>query len=307
MDEIILHHYPPSPVSEKVRIALGIKGLAWRSVEIPRVPPKPDVMPLTGGYRRTPIMQIGADIYCDSQCILRELQRRHPEPSFYPGGAAGLPWGISRWTDALFDTAVRLSMGANADKLPEDFAKDRVRLFFGPSGDLKKVQADIPHTAAQLRAQFGWIDERLAGGRRFILGDHPGLPDALTYYLVWFVRGRWQGGPGLLSEFPALEAWEQRVKAIGHGRPTDMTSTEAIEVARGSQPTTPQRDDPRDPQGLKPGQRVTVTPDLDSGEPAVAGLVRLVERDSIAILREDPRVGTVCVHFPRVGYRVAVA
>ena len=116
MDEIILHHYPASPVSEKVRVGLGIKGLAWRSVEIPRVPPKPDVMPLTGGYRRTPIMQIGADIHCDSQCILRELQRRHPEPSFYPGGAGGLPWGISRWTDALFDTAVRISMGAIAWK-----------------------------------------------------------------------------------------------------------------------------------------------------------------------------------------------
>ena len=307
MDEIILHHYPPSPVSEKVRVALGIKGLAWRSVQIPRVPPKPDVMPLTGGYRRTPIMQIGADIYCDSQCILRELQRRHPEPSFYPGGAAGLPWGISRWTDALFDTVVRISMGANADKLPEDFAKDRVRLFFGPSGNLKKVQADIPHAATQLRAQFGWMDDRLAGGRRFMLGDNPGLPDALAYYLVWFIRGRWEGGPGLLSEFPALETWEQRVKAIGHGRPTEMTSGEALDIARASQPATPQHEDPRDPQGLKTGQKVTVVPDLDSGEPQVAGIVRSVERDSIAILREDPRVGTVCVHFPRVGYRVATA
>jgi glutathione S-transferase len=307
MDEIILHHYPASPVSEKVRVGLGIKGLAWRSVEIPRVPPKPDVMPLTGGYRRTPIMQIGADIYCDSQCILRELQRRHPEPSFYPGGAGRLPWGISRWTDALFDTAVRISMGANADKLPEDFLKDRMRLFFGPNADVKKVQADLPHTAAQLRAQFGWIDERLASGRRFVLGDQPGLPDALTYYLVWFIRGRWQNGPAMLSEFPALEGWEQRVKAIGHGRPTEMTSSQAIEVARASQPTTPQRDDPRDPQGIKAGQKVTVAPDLDSGETAVAGVVRLVDRDSIAILREDPRVGTVCVHFPRVGFRVAIA
>jgi glutathione S-transferase len=307
MDEIILHHYPPSPVSEKVRVGLGIKGLAWRSVEIPRLPPKPDVMPLTGGYRRTPIMQIGADIYCDSQCILRELQRRHPEPSFYPGGAGGLPWGISRWSDALFDTAVRISMGANADKLPEDFLKDRMRLFFGPGADVKKVQADLPHTAAQLRAQFGWIDERLASGRRFILGDQPGLPDTLAYYLVWFIRGRWQSGPAMLSEFPALEGWEQRVKAIGHGRPTEMTSSEAIEVAHASQPTTPQRDDPRDPQGIKAGQKVSVAPDLDSGEPAVGGVVRLVDRDSIAILREDPRVGTVCVHFPRVGFRVVVA
>ena len=76
MSEIILHNYPESPVAEKVRIALGIKGLEWLSVKIPRIPPKPLLMPLTGGYRRTPVMQIGADIYCDSQCIIRELERR---------------------------------------------------------------------------------------------------------------------------------------------------------------------------------------------------------------------------------------
>ncbi len=304
MSEIILHHYPPSPVSEKVRVALGIKGLAWRSVEIPRVPPKPDVVPLTGGYRRTPIMQIGADIYCDSQCILREVQRRFPEPSFYPAAAAGLPWAISRWTDALFDLVARLVLGANAAQLPEAFAVDRARLFLGPGGDLKTLQPDLPHVAAQLRAQFGWIDERLAGGRPFLLGNEPGLPDALGYYLVWFVRGRWQGGPALLAEFSALEAWEQRVKAIGHGRPAPMTSVEALDAARAAEPATPEQGDPRDPQGLTPGQRVTVVTDLDSGETPVAGTVRLVSRDTIAILREDPRVGTVCVHFPRVGYRV---
>jgi glutathione S-transferase len=303
--EIILHHYPPSPVSEKVRVALGIKNLAWRSVEIPRVPPKPDVMPLTGGYRRTPIMQIGADVFCDSQCILRELQRRYPQPSFYPAGADGLPWGIGRWTDALFETAVRISLGANAAQLPEDFARDRVRLFLGPTGSLAQVQADIPHAAAQVRAQLGWMEERLAGGRRFMLGEQPGLPDAMCYYLVWFVRARWQGGPAMLAEFPALEAWAQRVKAIGHGRPSPLRSGEAVEIARAAEPETPERADPRDPQGLAPGQHVTVVPDLDSGETPVAGEIRLVERDRIALLREDPRVGRVCVHFPRVGYRVA--
>jgi len=123
--------------------------------------------------------------------------------------------------------------------------------------------------------------------------------------LVSFVRGRWQGGPGLLSEFSALEAWEQRVKAIGHGTASAMTSGEAIQVARSSQPTTPEQGDPKDPQGLRPGQTVSVVADLDSGESLLVGRVRLVERDIIAILREDERVGTVCVHFPRVGYRVA--
>ena len=74
MTELILHHYPQSPVSEKVRVVLGLKGLSWRSVEIPRLPPKPDLMPLTGGYRMTPVMQLGADVYCDSQCIIREIE-----------------------------------------------------------------------------------------------------------------------------------------------------------------------------------------------------------------------------------------
>ena len=35
MAEIILHHYPLSPYSEKIRLALGLKSVPWKSVEIP--------------------------------------------------------------------------------------------------------------------------------------------------------------------------------------------------------------------------------------------------------------------------------
>ena len=146
MSEVIFHHYPPSPFSEKVRIGFGIKKLSWRSVEIPRVPPKPELMPLTGGYRRTPVMQMGADIYCDTQCILRELQRRFPEPTFYPGGADGLPWAINRWTDVVFDAAAGVILGAAADQLPEAFAKDRGRLYFGPAAfQTQRTAAEVTH------------------------------------------------------------------------------------------------------------------------------------------------------------------
>ncbi len=305
MNDLILHNYPASPVSEKVRIVLGMKGLAWRSVEIPRVPPKPDVMPLTGGYRRTPIMQMGADIYCDSQCILREIERRFPQPSMFPHSNEGMSWAIVRWTDSLFDLAARLLIGANTDQLPEAFVKDRAPLFFGPNWDIEQVKADVPHVIAQLRAQFGWIDAQLAHGQAFTLGAKPGLTDAAAYYLVWFVRARWQGGPALLAQFPAIEAWEKRVAAIGHGRPSEMSSTDAIEVARANQTSTPEHSDPDEPQGWVVGQKVGVRSDLNSGESMVIGTVRSVRPDTIAILRDDPRVGTVCVHFPRVGYRIA--
>jgi glutathione S-transferase len=309
MTGIILHQYPQSPVAEKVRVGLGIKGLAWASVEIPRIPPKPLLMPLTGGYRRTPVMQIGADIYCDSQCILREIERRYPSPTFYPGGADGMAWGVSRWTDGeLFSQIFTLFMYAAGDNVPQAFAEDRGRLYLGPdwAAGLKGGQEALPHLVAQIRAQFGWMDQRMATGRRFMLGDAPGLPDALAYHLVWFLRGRWSGGPAFLSQFPALEAWETRVRALGHGVATPMTAEAALAVARGAESTVASSGDPLDPQGLKPGMEVSVAPDFDGGEEAVPGRIRALDRETIVIERDDPQTGQVCVHFPRVGYRVVI-
>jgi len=307
MTDIILHHYPQSPVTEKVRVALGLKNLSWRSVTIPRIPPKPDLMPLTGGYRRTPVMQVGADIYCDSQCILHEIDRRHPEPTFYPGGGFGLPWALGQWTDrVLFDLVVRVILGHAPDDLPKEFAADRGRLYFGPDWDLKKVQADLPHTLAQLRVHFGWLNERLAHGRDFILGE-PGLPDLFAYYNIWFLRGRWPEGAEFLSQFPALVAWEERVRAIGHGDPTDMDAREALEIARNCEPRTPQGGDSLDPQGLKPGMTVSIVPEGDGGDPEVTGTVHAVSRQTIAIAHENERTGPICIHFPRAGYRIRVS
>src|ERR1700742_3341774 len=80
MADLILHHYPNSPFAEKVRVGLGLKQLAWKSVIIPNMMPKPDLMPLTGGYRKTPVLQVGADIYCDTQLIMLEIERRCPKP-----------------------------------------------------------------------------------------------------------------------------------------------------------------------------------------------------------------------------------
>lgn len=106
--QIILHNYPQSPVAEKIRVALGIKQLTWHNVEIPRLPPKPFLTALTGGYRRTPVMQIGADIYCDSHCIIRELEKRYPSPTFMPSADTGLMWCLGRWTDGeLFSLGVK--------------------------------------------------------------------------------------------------------------------------------------------------------------------------------------------------------
>ncbi|MEM9141132.1 MAG: glutathione S-transferase family protein [Pseudomonadota bacterium] len=307
MTDIILHNYPQSPVAEKVRKGLGLKGLAWHDVEIPRLPPKPDLVTLTGGYRRTPVMQIGADIYCDSQCILREIQRRHPDPTFFPGGAQGMAVAVSRWTDGeLFDLAVKIILGSAGDALDPAFAADRGRLYLGPdwAERLKAAGSDLPHLAAQMRAALGWVDDRLSKGRDFMLGAAPGLPDVLVWHVVWFLRGRWADGPGFLQQFANVTAWEARMEGLGQGNGTAMEPSAAIDIAKAATTTTEAHADPADPQGLSIGQAVTVGPDLDGGEQAVEGTVQMVTRDTIAVLRESEAAGQVCVHFPRAGYRV---
>lgn len=308
--EIILHNYPQSPVAEKVRVAFGLKGLVWNDVEIPRLPPKPMLTALTGGYRRTPVMQIGADIYCDSQCILREVDNRFPEKPYMPTPDSGLLWCLSRFTDgALFDLAVKIVLGAAGDNLDPDFAKDRGQLYLGDdwAAGLKAANAQLPHLVSQLRAPLSWLNDMLSDGRPFLTGKHPAALDAQVYHVVWFVRGRWDGGATALGEFEHLCRWETAIEAIGHGKVSSMSAEEAVNVAAAATPMTSEGVIGTDPQGLTCGMSVSVCPDVPSNEQAVVGTVRFASAETIAIDRHSEETGAmVCVHFPRSGYRVEI-
>jgi len=301
-EQIILHHYPQSPVTEKVRVVLGMKDLTWKSVQIPRLPPKPNLMPLTGGYRLTPVLQIGADIYCDSRCIIRELDRRFPHPTLFPDGSGGLAWGLGQWTDGpLFQDVVTVALVEMSADMPAEFLADRGPLYFGPDFCLDDIKARYQESLANVRAQFGWIDERLHASD-FMFGHEPGLLDALAYYLVWFLSDRLADGGEFLSQFPNLGRWQQRMIDIGHGHREEMSDLEALEIAKAATPQTPIQNDPGDPLGLNVGDQITVEP--VTGGPQVAGTLQSLSAVQLAILRNDQRVGQVCVHFPRPGYRV---
>ncbi|MGJ3627344.1 glutathione S-transferase N-terminal domain-containing protein [Sphingomonas sp. MMS24-JH45] len=107
-------------------MCLGIKGLAWRAVDQPVIMPKPDLLALTGGYRRIPVMQIGADIDRDSVLIVRELERRYPAPTLFPTGAAGMDQAAAQWTDrGMFQAAVTVIFAGLGDTVDAGFIKDR--------------------------------------------------------------------------------------------------------------------------------------------------------------------------------------
>jgi glutathione S-transferase len=306
MTEVILHHYPMSPYAEKARKALGIKRLAWRSVTIPVIMPKPDLTTLTGGYRKTPVMQIGADIYCDTQLILRELERRFPEPSLYRGTDAGTANALSYYLDrTLFSPVVGMTFGLSPKMLPEGFAEDRAKLM-GRELNMERLKQAVPMLLDQLRPQFAWIEAMLVDGRAYLCGEYPTTVDCSAYHLCWFITSNVNGSTPPLGELPKIHAWMQRMERIGHGQPSEMSSQEALAIAKAATPQAEERTDANDPYGRKPGMRVQVTPD-DIGRDPVVGELLALSTYEVVIRRSDPQVGEVAVHFPRAGFIIQPA
>jgi len=298
--DILFHQYDSSPFSEKVRVCLGIKKLAWAAVDQPVIMPKPELVALTGGYRRIPVMQIGADIYCDSQLIVRELERRFPEPTLFPQGDPGLAHANAMWSDRMvFQAAVAIIFGGLGDKVPAAFVNDRVALS-GRSFDPVAMQAAVPHMEAQMRAHVALLSDQLADGCRFLTGDCAGLVDANSYYNLWFIRSAFPPAASLFESMPHVPEWLERVKAIGHGERTAMSREDALDIARTTEPMA-STVAPRDAE--LEGKRVTVAAD-DYGRDAVNGLFVGSSEHHVSISREDSQTGQVVVHFPRIGFSV---
>jgi glutathione S-transferase len=302
MAEVILHHYSNSPFSEKIRLILGRKGIAWRSVIVPRIMPKPDVVALTGGYRRTPVLQIGADIYCDTALIADKLEALSPTPSLHDTQNAAANLVLAQWADAslfvgvvslIFQPALASKLFTSTEEM-QAFVADRTQL---RQGGISR-RPPVSEAKALVDSFTARLNEQLADGRAYLFGAQPLLADFSVYHPLWFLSRplpQWSAGHEHMS------GWMSRMAGIGHGTSSEMSSAEAISVARGNTPAQIQA--ASDDEAWSPGDRVEVMP-TDYGLDPVSGELILCSGDEIAIRRVDERAGDVVVHFPRVNYQI---
>ncbi|ASV36869.1 glutathione S-transferase [Pseudomonas sp. NS1(2017)] len=308
MSELILHHYPQSPFAEKARLLLGFKGLSWRSVHISPVMPKPDLTALTGGYRKTPVLQVGADIYCDTALIARRLEQEKSAPALFPQGLELVTQAFAAWADSVvFSHAVALvfqpeSLAVKFAKVPPEMIQvlvaDRSKLFSG--GTATRVQLD------QAKHQWPTIIHRInqqlqhsAGGGLF---GEPSIADFALAHPLWFLKGSSVTSP-LVDAYPAVAAWLDRVLGFGHGTATQMSAEQALDVSRNAAPAVLPEEVFEDLNGFKAGQQVTICA-TDYGTDPVAGELLFAGREELILRRTDERAGIVHVHFPRMGFRI---
>ena len=302
--DLILHHYDTSPFSEKFRLVLGLKGLGWASVKVPRIMPKPDVVALTGGYRRTPFMQIGADIYCDTALMCRVVDALHPNPPLFPVEATPMQHVLAQWADSdLFWTAVPFTMQPAGIAVMFEGAPPEAVKAFGADRAAMTQGMRRPTTAdarAQLLTYLGWLEGMLADGRAYLLGAKPCVADFSVVQSLWFMR-RVPAVAATLEPFQRLQAWSQRVLGIGHGTPRQMGSDEAITLAAATSsfaPCSVAAD-----AGFAAASAVTVCA-TDYAADLVAGSLVGLDDNEVVVERRDERAGTLHVHFPRHGFHI---
>lgn len=297
----ILHHYNESPYAEKARLMLGHKALPWRSVKVPRIAPKPDLVALTGGYRKVPVLQVGADIYCDTRLIAEVLDTLQPEPSLR-ARSGHFDEVMANWVDTLlFGRAVGYTFGALADLLPDALLDDRAALRGAPL-DREALKRALPLATQELHAHMGWLETALGGPSAFVNGESPGNGDFTLCATLWFLaNGRFDFGA-----YPAVQAWMARMTAIGHGQRLDISAEEALVEAAAALPAPLPSPacSAADATGLSLGQTVQLTPEqLGHGTSVTGELVSLLPHRLTLRLRSE-RCGEVHVHFPRIGYRL---
>lgn len=301
--ELILHNYDFSNYAEKARLALGYKGLAWRSVIIPPIAPKPDLTPLTGGYRRTPVLQIGADVYCDTRAILRQLERLAPEPTLYPAGIEAEAHAIAYWAEnQLFRPISLMVSAANLDLLPEGLQADRSLMRGLPVPSEATVREAGRRHAPAVRVGIARVAAMLADGRTWICGPATSLADFSVYHALWFITARSDRLAHELAPFPLIEAWMARMRVFGHGQSRPMSAAEALAVAAAASPEPVQ---PSQPFAEDPplGTTVRIRAD-DYGRDPVEGKLVCIDAEGMAVGRRDAAFGDVVVHFPRLGYEI---
>lgn len=308
MPDIILHNYPESLYAEKIRLILGYKKLDWKWVLVALAPPRPDLVALTGGYRRTPILQIGADVYCDTAVMVEALERIAPANSLYPPGRRALIETVAQWGDSnLFWAAIAyfyqtegvgIALSRKPPEQVEAYYRDRAALLS------TRPLSGSAETRATLALYLQRLQQMLEGGQRFLLGDAPTLADFSCYHPLWCLQSV-PPTAGILESAPLVLAWMERVKAIGHGRHSDLSSQEALDIARNA-PATAIKSQPSDIPDIDLGDEVEIMPS-DYGLEPVRGELVLVEPNHVAVRHHDERAGEVTVHFPRIGYLIKPA
>ncbi|MFO7551623.1 MAG: glutathione S-transferase family protein [Haliea sp.] len=298
--DLILHHYAMSPFGRKIRSMLGYAGLDWRSAITREMPPRPVLAQLAGGYRKIPVAQIGADIFCDSRTIAAEIAAlaNKPELALENLDAGARAWAGRADLDLFFPCVLAAGTPAMRRKARESMSLlDMGRFVLDRIGMSRKAAVKIAgfrEARPLVLDHLAQVEAQLQGD--FLFGAAPTHADFSTYHGLWFIRDL--GESPLVDDFPGTLAWMDRIAAFGEGVRSEIAPQQALDIAAGAEPRPIASAAQEDPLV---GKQVTIAPS-DYGQVATRGTLAGATQHSWILARSESGLGTVHVHFPKQGY-----
>ena len=295
----ILYHYPMSPYSEKLRLTMGLLQLPWLSAQVAAYPPRAELAAVLGGYRRIPVLQIGAHMYCDTRLAFaalmghesgywvltdrdEALRQRAEEEVFFAVIAAASPYrAVQHLTRELgFSGLLR-------------FVRDRVAM----TRDARIVQPDVKTARDILSSFVSHLADRLTEDA-FLSGREIGYLDLCCFHPLWMAC---QIDSSITARWPsAVGKWFKKIQDLGHGEASPMTA-QAIAAAIDEQAVF--SGSVVEPPFLA-AEPVMVRPSDYARDGSSGTLVHLDERRIVLERRPSDR-GRVFLHFPRDGFEIS--
>ena len=291
----VLYHYPMSPYSEKLRLAMGLSGIAWASIQVSPQPPRGTLDQILGGYRRIPVLQRGAHFYCDTRLAFEALH--DDDPSVTQLGAddeALRDWAEREIFFAVFSVVSPITvLGFLARQLGllgvVRFTRDRTHMMRNATLDVltaeqarKAVQEFIAHLGVRLSASL------------YLSGKQPGYLDLCCYHPLWMAC---QIDRRVASPWPPIVSqWMKRMDALGHGEVLPVTWDRALQdIAENQSVVAGVVAEP-----YRAGESIGVAPSDYARDETAGELVRL-DTNRIVMSRTLESGHVIYLHFPRKG------
>ena len=298
---LILHQYDISPFSQKAQKMMGLKGLSWQSVEMPMIAPKRDIEALTGGYRGTPVLQIGRDVFIDNWMIARALDEFDTNGPAINAQGGLREAALYAWGERLFTPLLHAALAAYQSDWDADFLADRKRVF--PDVDFDTLHVSDPDRRSQVRAYLGTVEAQLSMGQDFLGGAQADGWDIHVWGMVWMIHSALPTLMPIVEIFPRLTDWYERVSALGTGDREDAE----IEIAWQTLKEGPARPLPETPDQEPLAQWVGEVVDISAGSAdrgSASGCLLAVDHEQV-VLGVEPISGEPAqVWFPRFGYHL---
>ena len=298
---LILHQYDISPFSQKAQKMMGLKELSWQSVEMPMIAPKPDVEALTGGYRGTPVLQIGRDVFIDNWMIARALDEFDASGPAINAQGGLREAALYAWGERLFTPLLHTALAAYQSEWDADFLADRKRVF--PDVDFDTLDVSDPDRRSQVRAYLGTVEAQLGLDQDFLGGAQADSCDIHVWGMVWMIHSALPALMPIVETFPRLTDWYERVSALGTGDREDVK----IDVAWQSLKDGPARPLPDTPDQEPLAPWVGEVVDIAAGSAdrgSASGRLLAVDHEQV-VLGVEPISGEAAqVWFPRFGYHL---